>query len=92
MEWTCSSHFARGVPWLGADPVSFFGAGSRRGLICSLLWMYKHQKAFCFKELDSLSRGLCTLLAAQPPDPLYMLGLMSTPHFRPGDDPEYCRY
>ena len=55
-----------GVPGTDADSVSFFrgrGRGrSRRGLICPLLRMYKHRKAFCFRELDSLRRGPCTPL------------------------------
>ena len=55
---TSSPLFPESVPGIDADPMSFFsGAGgqSRKELICPLPWVYKHQKVFCFTELDLLT-------------------------------------
>ena len=67
--------FSRECSWNWCRSAEFF-FGSRwsvkkgGGVICPLLSIYIPQKAFCFRELDSLTRGPCTPLGAPPPDPL----------------------
>ena len=55
-------------------------------LICPVLWMYKHQKLSASSSLTpDQTRGPWTPLGALSPDTFWRLGLLCTPHFRPGD-------